>query len=202
MYIRGNTCGSYWLAFIIVVNVYALRMHKGIAHLMERGSWFCIRTQTSVLQCTLRVCIIDRFGDMMQLIFLMLSVSYSLCIFRLICPCFFQMSYIDMSDQRGFHVCVYAQVLERGACATFPSSTIHLHLNRLVRFHGDITFHANMHPCLACESTGVPATTARERITPCVGDTGPALRACSASATCIADYFIFPGRSANDELGL
>ena len=125
MYIRGNTCGSYWLAFIIVVNVYALRMHKGIAHLMERGSWFCIRTQTSVLQCTLRVCIIDRFGDMMQLIFLMLSVSYSLCIFQLICPCFFQMSYIDMSDQRGFHVCVYAQVLERGACATFPSSTIH-----------------------------------------------------------------------------
>ena len=27
MYIRGNTCGSYWLAFIIVVNVYALRMN-------------------------------------------------------------------------------------------------------------------------------------------------------------------------------
>ena len=76
------------------------------------------------------------------------------------------------------------------------------HLNRLVRSHGDITFHANMHPCLAFESTGVPATTARERITPCVGDTGPALRACSASATCIADYFIFPGGSANDELGL
>ena len=76
------------------------------------------------------------------------------------------------------------------------------HLNRLVRFHGDITFHANMHPCLACESTGVPATTARERITPCVGDTGPALRACSASATCIADYFIFPGRSANNESDL
>ena len=89
MYIRGNTCGSYWLAFIIVVNVYALRMHKGIAHLMERGSWFCIRTQTSVLQCTLRVCIIDRFGDMMQLIFLMLSVSYSLCIFQLIHRDFF-----------------------------------------------------------------------------------------------------------------
>ena len=112
------------------------------------------------------------------------------------------MSYIDMSKQQLFHVCVYAQVLERGACATFPSSTILLHLNRLVRFHGHITFHANMHPCLACESTGVPAETARERITPCVGDTGAALRACSAPATRIADYFIFPGRSANNESDL